>query len=70
VGFDESTWEFSGERANADDKLVLAAMSLLYSERLPVIEEYRQCGSSSHSQSPNSSFLLGPTAATAAACAE
>jgi DNA polymerase-1 len=42
MGFDESSWEFSGERAGADDKLVLEPMSLLYGERLPVIEEYRQ----------------------------
>ena len=42
MGFDQSTWPFNGERASADDKLVLEPMSLLYAERLPVIEEYRQ----------------------------
>ncbi|MGB9203342.1 MAG: DNA polymerase [Terriglobales bacterium] len=42
MGFDEETWLFNGDRASADDKLVLEPMSLLYSERMPVIEEYRQ----------------------------
>ena len=42
MGFNADTWLFNGERASADDKLVLEPMSLLYAERLPVIEEYRQ----------------------------
>ena len=42
MGFNEDSWLFNGERASADDKLVLEPMSLLYAERLPVIEEYRQ----------------------------
>jgi hypothetical protein len=42
MGFDENTWEFNGERASADDKLVLEPMALLYTDQLPVIEEYRQ----------------------------
>jgi DNA polymerase I len=42
MGFNDDTWLFNGERASADDKLVLEPMSLLYAERLPVIEEYRQ----------------------------
>jgi hypothetical protein len=42
MGFLETTWPFNGERASAADKLVLEPMSLLYAERLPVIEEYPQ----------------------------
>lgn len=42
MGFDEETWLFTGEHASADDKLVLEPMSLLYADRLPVVEEYRQ----------------------------
>jgi DNA polymerase-1 len=42
MGFDEEAWPFNGERASADDKLVLEPMSLLHADRLPMIEEYRQ----------------------------
>jgi DNA polymerase I len=41
MGFDETTWDFNGEYASGDDKLV-EPKAILYSESLPVIEEYRQ----------------------------
>ncbi len=42
MGFNEETWLFNSERASADDKEVLEPMSALYTEQLPVIEQYRQ----------------------------
>lgn len=42
MGFDEDTWPIDGGRASADGELVLEPMALLYADRFPVIEQYRQ----------------------------
>ncbi|MFZ0861150.1 MAG: hypothetical protein WCA27_09610 [Candidatus Sulfotelmatobacter sp.] len=69
MGFNEDTWLFNDGRASADDKLVLEPMSLLYAERLPVIEEYRQMRKFLTLAKSEFKFLSGLMAATAAACA-
>jgi DNA polymerase I len=43
MGFDESTWEFNSSGwAGANDDLILEPMATAYSEKFPVIEDYRQ----------------------------